>query len=485
MAKKYVIDTNIIIRDSSSITAFDGCSVIIPFTVLEELDHIKSKNLDVSRDARQGIKALNEVVKDASYEEISQTGVDLTKVHKFLSPESKLFIITNEEAEALIRSDKDNNKINKFQTLIDSTVPDDKIILVAAATDSVLVTADVNMRIKALSYNVEVQDYRHDVVIDDADYMHTGTHELNIEFWKEIEKIQDLDMHSNQEGKKLFHYIPKHQVQHLLPSNLYVGDYVWDNDDSDVLFVYNGIADRSMEDGSTEGVEYYCFEDIGKSHSMKQKVWDLKARNIQQACAINAILDPEIYVVVLIGSAGTGKTLIALGSSLDLVLETKKYKKIIYTRTQDSMFQDIGFLPGSALDKMLPWVGGCLDALETLHKHDKDPRGSIEEILEREVLNFEPLNFIRGRSFGDSIIILDEAQNNTAASMKTILSRGQESSKFIVMGNTGQLDNKYISANSSGLTYCVEKFKDWEHARIIKLEGIERSPLAEFVENNF
>lgn len=482
MCNKYTLDTNIIIRDHASITAFDGCSVIIPFTTLEELDHIKGKNLDVSRDARQGIKAINEVVKNASYDEISSTGVDLSAIHKFMSTDSKLFIITNEEAEAMIRS---AGKEEKFKSLIESNVPDDKIILVAAATESILVSADVNMKIKAMAMGVEVQDYRHDVVIDDADYMHTGTHELSMDFWKEVESINDLDMSSTQEGKQLFHYIPVNEIKHLLPDNLYVGDYIWDNENGDVLFVYNGIADREMEDGSTEGIEYYCFEDLGKTHSLKQKVWDLKARNIQQAAAINSILNPDIYVTILIGSAGTGKTLITLAASLDLVLETKKYAKIIYTRTQDSQFSDIGFLPGDKTDKMLPWVGGCLDALETLHKHDRDPKGSIEEILERGVLAFEPLNFIRGRSFGDSIIILDEAQNVSSSQMKTILSRGQESSKFIVMGNTGQLDSKYLSANSSGLTYCVEKFKDWEHARIIKLEGIERSPLAEFVESNF
>lgn len=472
--KKYTLDTNVLLSDPNATVAFDGATVILPFTVLEELDSIKSRNVDVSRDARVAIRNIEAIISDASHDEISTTGVDVQKVHKNMEPSSKLFVITNEEAEALIRTCGIEDKV---QTLFKSTVPDDKIILVALATGSVLVTRDINMRIKALSYGVEVQDYRHDIAISDSDLIHIGQHHFDFDFWEVYKNLTDASIESQQEGRRLFHFMPTELIQHLIPANLCIGDYVYDN--ADVLFVYEGIADRE----NTEG-EYYTFQDIGQTKALRAKIWDIKAKNIQQALAINSILDPDVHLTVLLGSAGTGKTLITIATALELVLEKRKYDRIIFSKTQDSQFEEIGFLPGSEAEKVIPFCGAAIDALEFLHKDDANPQGSIEEIMKRNVIQFKALNFVRGRSFTNTILVVDEFQNITPAQAKTILTRAGQNCKVVIMGNLSQIDSKFISPVNSGLTYVTEKFKDWEGCRIIELEGVVRSPLAEFAEEN-
>lgn len=477
--KKYTIDTNVVLSDPNAITAFDGASVILPFKVLEELDSIKSRNVDVSRDARFAIRNIDAILADATYDEIRNTGVDISKVHTNMSSSSKLFVITDEEAEALIRT---QDKEEKLVTLLKSTVPDDKIILVALATDSVLVTKDINMRLKALSYGVEVQDYRHDVVLEDSDLIHVGQHHLDIDFWEMFKDIPDAEIKSNQIGRKLYHYISTELLKDSLPTNMYIGDYLYDN--SDVLFVYDGIAELDDSDGNAIEGEFFVFQDVGQSVALRAKVWDIKSKNIQQSLAINSILDPDVHLTVLLGSAGTGKTLITIATALELVLEKKKYSRIIFSKTQDSQFEDIGFLPGSESEKVIPFCGAAIDALEFLHRDDRDPQGSIEEIMKRNVIQFKALNFVRGRSFTDTILVIDEFQNITPAQAKTILTRAGQNCKVIIMGNLSQIDNKFISAVNSGLTYVTEKFKDWSGCRIIELEGVVRSPLAEFAEKN-
>lgn len=477
--KKYTIDTNVLLSDPNSIIAFDGATVVLPFTVLEELDSIKSRNVDVSRDARVAIRNIEAILSDATHDEISTSGVNIAEVHTNMDAASKLFVITNEEAESIIRLAE---KEESVQTLIHSTVPDDKIILVALATESVLVTRDINMRIKALSYGVEVQDYRHDVVIGDSDLIHVGQHHLEINFWDVYSNLTDVNIHSEQVGRRLYHYIPKSLVEHLLPQNLCIGDYLYD--DADVLFVYEGQSAIEEDDGTLTPEDIVVFQDIGQSVALRAKVWDIKAKNIQQALAINSILDPEVHLTVLLGSAGTGKTLITIATALELVLEKKKYDRIMFSKPQDSQWAEIGFLPGTEMEKMLPHCGPALDALEFLHKDDASPQGSIEEIIKRNVIQFKALNFIRGRSFTNTILVVDEFQNITPAQAKTILTRAGMNCKVIILGNLAQIDSKFISPVNSGLTYVVEKFKNWDGCRVIELEGVVRSPLAEFAEEN-
>lgn len=482
--KKYAIDTNVLLSDPNAATAFKGATVVLPFTVLEEMDSIKSRGVDVSRDARVAIRNISNILEDASHEEISTTGVDMSKLHPHLDSDSRLMIVTSEEAEALLRVtgiDKSDAELTKVATLMNSTVPDDKIILVALATESVLVTRDINMRIKAMAYGVEVQDYRSDVTISDSDLLHIGNHKLEFSFWDTIAD-RGLEVFSTKEGRNTYQLIAKDAIQDLLPENLCVGDYLYD--DTDLLMVYDGEGDREFSDGEVDDTVYSVFIDVGQHSAMRTKIWDIKAKNVKQAMAINSILDPNVHLTVLLGSAGTGKTLITLACALELTLEKRQYDKVIFSKTQDSQFDEIGFLPGTEMEKMLPNCGPALDALEFLHKDDANPQGSIEEIIKRNVVQFKALNFIRGRSFTNTILVVDEFQNITPAQAKTILTRAGMNCKVIIMGNLAQIDSKFISSVNSGLTYVVEKFKDWEGCRIIELEGVVRSALAEFAEEN-
>lgn len=488
--KKYVLDTNVILGDPHAILAFEGSHVILPFKVLEELDSIKSRKVDISRDARVAIRNISTILESATHEEISETGVQISKTHPHIDPETRLFVLTIEELKAIHHLSNpdflDGAPLSlvsdeKIKTLSESTVPDDEIILVAKLSQSILVTRDINMRIKALAYGVEVQDYRHDVTIEDSDLIHTGHHELDLEFWNEMES-RNANVHTQQEGRVLYHVIPSNFVTDILPENLCIGDYLYDQ--ADVLFVFDGFINAEDENGNIDDFESAIFIDVGQSKTLSKKVWDIKAKNIQQAMAINSILDPDVHITVLLGSAGTGKTLITIATALELVLEKKKYDRIIFSKTQDSQFEEIGFLPGSEMEKVMPFCGAAVDALEYLHKDDANPQGSIEEIMKRNVFQFKALNFVRGRSFINTILIVDEFQNITPAQAKTILTRAGQNCKVIIMGNLSQIDNKFISPTNSGLTYVTEKFKDWDGCRIIELEGVVRSPLAAYAEEN-
>lgn len=476
---KYVLDTNVVLGDPNAVLAFDGAEVILPFTVLEELDSIKSRKVDISRDARVAIRNISSILEGATHEEIATDGVPISRTHPLMKSTSTLRVLTIEELTAIYNISGNEEVLLQLNSLFESTVPDDKIILVAKLAQAVLVTRDINMRIKALAYGVEVQDYRHDITIEDSDLIHTGHYYIEGSIWDSIGTV-----YSEQFGSKLFHYIPKDMVT-FLPDNVCEGDYLYD--DTDVLFVYDGIGVREEQDEEgkvTSEEEYYIFIDIGQQTALKRKVWDIKAKNIQQAMAINSIMDEDVHITVLLGAAGTGKTLITIASSLELVLEKRKYDRIIFSKTQDSQFEEIGFLPGSELEKVIPFCGAAVDSLEYLHKDDANPQGSIEEIMKRNVFQFKALNFIRGRSFINTILIVDEFQNITPAQAKTILTRAGENCKVVILGNLSQIDNKFISPTNSGLTYVTEKFKDWNGCRIIELEGVQRSPLAEYAEEH-
>jgi PhoH-like ATPase len=484
--KKYVLDTNVILGDPNAILAFEGSHVILPFKVLEELDSIKSRKVDISRDARAAIRNISSILETATHEEISTDGVQISKTHPHINPDTRLFVLTIEELTAIWHLANQNigesNSFDpKLDTLFKSSLPDDQIILVAKLSQAVLVTRDINMRIKALAYGVAVQDYRHDITIEDSDLIHTGHHELEVEFWKTMED-RSADVTTQQEDRILYHAIPETFVEDLLPTNICVGDYVYDQ--ADAMFVFDGYIEVEDEDGNVDDFESAIFIDVGQSAALSKKVWDIKGKNIQQAMAINSILDPNVHITVLLGSAGTGKTLITIATALELVLEKKKYDRIIFSKTQDSQFEEIGFLPGSEMEKVMPFCGAAIDALEYLHKDDANPQGSIEEIMKRNVFQFKALNFVRGRSFINTILIVDEFQNITPAQAKTILTRAGQNCKVIIMGNLSQIDNKFISPTNSGLTYVTEKFKNWDGCRIIELEGVVRSPLAAFAEEN-
>jgi PhoH-like ATPase len=217
---------------------------------------------------------------------------------------------------------------------------------------------------------------------------------------------------------------------------------------------------------------------------MKKTVWGLTPRNLEQAIALNILANNDIDMTILTGPAGSGKTLMALAHGLHAILEDHRYDKLIVARNTPPIAEDIGFLPGTEEEKMAPWLAAFDDNLEILHGRDESPFGSMEYVKERANIQFKSLNFMRGRSFNNAYIIIDECQGLTQFQLKSIISRVGENSKIVVLGNLAQIDNKYITPLTSGLTYLVEQSKNFKHSGVIHISGIERSRLAAFAEEN-
>lgn len=200
--------------------------------------------------------------------------------------------------------------------------------------------------------------------------------------------------------------------------------------------------------------------------------------------ALQALLDPDIDLVILTGPAGCGKTLLAMAAALELVVERNRYDKVIVTRNTPEIAESIGFLPGTEEEKMMPWLAAITDTLEVLHKNDVNPTGSMNYIMEKANIQFKSINFMRGRSIQNSIVLLDECQNLTASQIKTMITRMGEGTKLICCGNLAQIDSNYLTAVTSGLTYIVERFKDFEGSANVYLNGVVRSRLAEYAEEH-
>ena len=454
--KIYVLDTNILLHEPLAFLSFQEHDVVIPMTVLEELDYIKDSKKDVARDARVSIRAMENILKDASPEEMTH-GVSLAgTVGGEHGPSGRLSIYTDllmaQELQVFTSNENDNRIINVGLDLQQSH-PD---------TTVVLVTKDINMRLKAKGAGMrKVEDYRTDQLIDDIKYLCKGYVMFPGDFWSQVTDVQ-----SRQEGRDTIHSIPKS----VLP-DAYINEFI--------------IDETNTFAGLIEGIDQEVIEvlDLGVERLMSRQAWGIQPKNIGQAMALHTLLDPHIDLVIMTGPAGSGKTLLALAAALEMVVEKNMYDKIIVTRSTPEIAESIGFLPGTEEEKMAPWLAAITDSLEVLHKHDENTSGSMSYIMEKANIQFKSVNFMRGRSIQNAIVILDESQNLTASQLKTIITRCGEGTKLICGGNLGQIDSNYLSAVTSGLTYIVEKFKHFEGSSTITLEGVVRSRLAEFAEN--
>lgn len=454
--KIYVLDTNILLHEPLAFLSFQEHDVVIPMTVLEELDYIKDSKKDVARDARVSIRAMENILKDASPEEMTH-GVSLAgSVGGEHGPSGRLSIYTDllmaQELQVFTSNENDNRIINVALDLQQSH-PD---------TTVVLVTKDINMRLKAKGAGMrKVEDYRTDQLIDDIKYLCKGYMMFPGDFWSQVTDVQ-----SRQEGRDTIHSIPKS----VLP-DAYINEFI--------------IDETKTFAGLIEGIDQEVIEvlDLGVERLMSRQAWGIQPKNIGQAMALHTLLDPHIDLVIMTGPAGSGKTLLALAAALEMVVEKNMYDKIIVTRSTPEIAESIGFLPGTEEEKMAPWLAAITDSLEVLHKHDENTSGSMSYIMEKANIQFKSVNFMRGRSIQNAIVILDESQNLTASQLKTIITRCGEGTKLICGGNLAQIDSNYLSAVTSGLTYIVEKFKHFEGSSTITLEGVVRSRLAEFAEN--
>jgi len=455
--KIYVLDTNILLHEPLAFLSFKEHDVVIPMTVLEELDHIKDSKKDVARDARVSIRAMEDLLHEATPEDmlagVSMKGMGAGDT----APSGSLSIYTDltmMESQQVFTSNENDNRIINVALQLQKTYAPQQVVLV---------TKDLNMRLKAKGAGLaHVEDYRTDQLITDIKYLSRGFHQFEGNFW---DSVQSVD--SRTEGRDTIHTIAKSTLPEA-----YVNEFLLDESQH-----FAGLVE-AVNDDTLEVL------DLGYERLMSRHAWGITPKNIGQAMALHALLDPHIDLVILTGPAGSGKTLLALAAALEMVVERNMYDKIIVTRSTPEIAESIGFLPGTEEEKMLPWLASITDSLEVLHKHDENTKGSMNYIMEKANIQYKSVNFMRGRSIQNSIVILDESQNLTASQLKTIITRCGEGTKIIVGGNLAQIDSNYLSAVTSGLTYLVEKFKDFSGSATMNLDGVVRSRLADFAERH-
>jgi len=455
----FVLDTNVLMHDPTAIFRFDEHDVYIPMIVLEELDAGKKGLSEAARNVRQVSRFLDELM----------VGVDKTAIDEGIELPTSKYINGQKKAVA--------GRLF-FQTKILSgglpdTLPghgaDNAILSQALAlqkehTDArvTLVSKDINLRIKASIIGVYAEDYYNDKTIEDADLLYTGLQQLPANFWEKHGK----NMHSWQEQARTYYRVHGPMVR-----DWHVNQFLYQQDANGLEAIVRRI------DGNEAVLEL-----IRDYRNERHSIWGINARNREQNFALNLLLDPEIDFVTILGPAGTGKTLLTLAAGLAQTLESNRYSEIIMTRVTIPLGEDIGFLPGTEEEKMEPWMGALMDNLEVLTQSQEGGnwgRAATNDLL-RNRIKIRSLNFMRGRTFLNRFLILDEAQNLTAKQMKALVTRSGPGTKVVCLGNIAQIDTPYLTETTSGLTYVVNRFRDWPHAGHITLMRGERSRLADY-----
>lgn len=454
--KLFVLDTNVLLHDSNCLFKFEEHDIFIPMMVLEELDHQKKGLSEVARNARQVSRHLEALVAD---QDITK-GVPLNNAGH-MEARGQLFLQTSS-----LNAD--------FPFELPVGLADNAILHVVLALQKektkvpvVMVSKDINMRLKARALGIPTEDYKHDHVLDDSDLLYDGARVLPDDFWNQ----HSQQMESWQQGGQTFY-----KIQGPLCAELSINEFVYTK--------HEPLLVAQVKQVSSNKAVLATIRDY--SHS-KNNVWGITARNQEQNFALNLLMNPDCDFVSLLGQAGTGKTLLALASALTQTLETQLYNEIIITRATVPVGDEIGFLPGTEEEKMAPWMGALEDNLEVLHLGtskqsalSKDPnRNATMEII-RSHIKIKSMSFMRGRTFQNKFLIIDEAQNLTPKQMKTLVTRAGPGTKIVCMGNIAQIDTPYLTEGSSGLTYVVDRFKGWPHSGHITLHRGERSRLADY-----
>jgi len=463
----FVLDTNVLMHDPSAIFRFQEHDLFLPMMVLEELDNNKKGRSEVARNARQASRFIEELIVDAGQEQI-EAGIILNSV---------------------LTSDEDDNKSSGrlfFQTrsyeaalpdYLPGSLPDNNILGTTLALsekfnthDITLVTKDINLRIKAAALGIKVEDYHNDRVLEDVDLLYTGAIKLKEDFWDQHAR----EMDSWLEEGRTFYKLHGPEVKNWHP-NAFISS-------QDEEQPFEALV-RTIDDDTA------VIETTKDYQNSTRSVWGINARNQEQSYALNLLMDPEIDFVSLIGMAGTGKTLLTLAAGLEQTIEQQLYSEILMTRVTVPVGEDIGFLPGTEEEKMTPWMGALMDNLEVLNKTESDPSDSsfssewgqaaTNDLIANRI-KIRSINFMRGRTFLNRYIIIDEAQNLTSHQLKTLITRSGPGTKIVCLGNIAQIDTPYLTETTSGLTYVIDRFKRWEHSGHITLIRGERSRLADF-----
>jgi len=457
VTKLFVLDTNVLMHDPSSLFRFEEHDIFLPIMTLEELDNNKKGMSEIARNARQTSRMLDELL--ASNGDDIDEGIDLYKPSSKLAS-GRLFLQTEAISSELpqgLPTSKVDNQILSVVIHLQKKFPKRPVILVSK---------DINMRIKSRALNLLAEDYFNDKVLEDTDILYTGTRALPPNFWDKHSKGMES---WKKDAKTLY------KVNGPLCSQLLVNEFVWLENDGFTAIVKESAGKSAV------------LETLVDYTNPKNAVWGINARNREQNFAMNLLMNPDIDFVTLLGQAGTGKTLLTLAAGLTQVLEGKQFAEIIMTRATVPVGEDIGFLPGTEEEKMAPWMGALEDNLEVLTHTDEGSSGpyggewgkaATHDIL-RSRIKVKSMNFMRGRTFLKKYLIIDEAQNLTPKQMKTLITRAGPGTKVICLGNIAQIDTPYLTEGSSGLTYVVDRFKGWAHSGHITLQRGERSRLAD------
>jgi PhoH-like ATPase len=454
----YVLDTNVLMHDPTALFKFEEHDVYLPMQVIEELDNAKKGTSEASRNARQVSRFLNELIETHGTDKIA-TGLTLSRP-KGLQ----------------LRAADSIGKL-RFQTgsfdsakRFGAVMPDNQILgAIIALREAepevpvVFVSKDINLRIKGAIAGIMSEDYENDRALDDFSLLYTGTGVLPEDFWQ---RYSDGLKSWTEKGRTYY------KVARIDGDDWYPNQFVYLPGDDEAEFRVAKVDDAFVE-----------LQIVDDYRSHQHAVWGITARNREQNFAINALMDPEIDFVTLLGTAGTGKTLLALAAGLAQTMDQQRYREIIMTRATVSVGEDIGFLPGTEEEKMTPWMGALTDNLEVLMPNTQDGgswgRAATNDLLASRI-KIRSLNFMRGRTFLSRWLILDEAQNLTPKQMKTLITRAGPGTKIVCLGNVEQIDTPYLTETTSGLTYAVDRFKNWAHSAHITLKRGERSRLADY-----
>ncbi|MEP7280589.1 MAG: PhoH family protein [Rubrivivax sp.] len=460
--KLFVLDTNVLMHDPTCLFRFEEHDVFLPMITLEELDSHKRGMSEVARNARQVSRELDALARldvGAPGGPIDpQAGIELARTgHREAG--GKLYFQTQlldvRLPAGLPQGKADNQILGVVQGLREQ----------APKREVVLVSKDINMRVKARALGLAAEDYFNDKTLEDGDLLYTGVLALPGDFWERHGKT----MESWQQGGHTYYRVSGPLVPALMVN----------------LFVY-------LETPGAAPLYARVTEITGKSAVLKtlrdyghakNAVWGVTARNREQNFALNLLMDPDCDFVTLAGTAGTGKTLLSLAAGLSQVLDERRYSEIIVTRVTVPVGDDIGFLPGNEEEKMGPWMGALDDNLEVLARSDTTAgdwgRAATNDLV-RSKIKIKSLNFMRGRTFLNKFVLIDEAQNLTPKQMKTLITRAGPGTKIVCLGNLAQIDTPYLTEGSSGMTYAVDRFKGWPHGGHVTLARGERSRLADY-----
>lgn len=437
--KYFVLDTNVFLHDPMAMYKFQSSTVVIPITVVEEIDHFKKDQSDLGRNAREFSRVLDR---------LRSTG----SLSKGVTLENKSTVIVELFTDALknelppeLHHEKADNRILSIALVLLKKHGDDNVTFI---------TKDTNLRIKSDALGVPSEDYETSGV--SFEELYTGVTVL---------EVSEDDISTFYSDKKLA----------LEDNKLKANEFVV-------------MRDRANSSHSAIGRYDFRHDAIIPLIRNYDSIWGLTPKNVEQSFALDLLLNDDIQLVSLVGKAGTGKTLLAIAAGMHKTLDEGKYQRLLVSRPIFPMGKDVGYLPGDLEQKLNPWMQPIFDNIEFLMGGSEGRRSTgiargTQELINQGMLNIEPLTYIRGRSIPNQIMIIDEAQNLTPHEMKTILTRAGENSKIILTGDCQQIDNPYVDSASNGLAHAVERFKAEEIAGHVTLVKGERSPLAELASN--